>query len=77
MYRVCNGKTEGMSSLSVEAQAVLDYIAQWQGKPEALVNMFGNQFPVCETLLELETSRIVSFQKGGYYSLYGPKTSFT
>ena len=72
------GKTEGMSSLSVEAQAVLDYIAQC-GKVslEALVNMFGNQFPVCETLLELETSRIVSFQKGGYYSLYGPKTSFT
>ncbi|MGB0458243.1 MAG: hypothetical protein ACPGGH_07970, partial [Chitinophagales bacterium] len=72
------GKTEGMSSLSVEAQAVLDYVAQC-GKVslEALVNMFGNQFPVCETLLELETSRIVSFQKGGYYSLYGPKTSFT
>ena len=67
-----------MSSLSVEAQAVLDYIAQCDKVSlEALVNMFGNQFPVCETLLELETSRIVSFQKGGYYSLYGPKTSFT
>ncbi len=37
---------------------------------EAMVNTFGSSFPVCETLLELETARIVSFHKGGYYSIH-------
>ena len=57
--------------LSVEAQAILDHIAQC-GKVslEAIVHTFGSNFPVCETLLELETARIVSFHKGGYYSIH-------
>ena len=61
------------TSLSVESQAILDHIAQC-GKVslEAMVNTFGSNFPVCETLLELETSRIVSFHKGGYYSIHVP-----
>ena len=57
--------------LSVEAQVILDHIAQC-GKVslEAIVHTFGSNFPVCETLLELETARIVSFHKGGYYSIH-------
>ena len=67
------GKTEGCVSLSVEAKAIMEYIAQY-GKVslETMVNMFGTSFPVCETLLELETARIVSFHKGGYYTIHAP-----
>ncbi len=67
------GLTEGVVSLSVEAQALLTYIAQNDKVSlEIMTDTFGNNFPVCETLLELETSRIVSFHKGGYYSIHVP-----
>lgn len=67
------GLTEGVVSLSVEAQALLTYIAQNDKVSlEIMTDTFGNNFPVCETLLELETSRIVSFHKGGYYSIHAP-----
>lgn len=67
------GTTSDSTSLSVEAQAVFDHIAQCgRVSLEAMIKMFGTSFPVCETLLELETARIVSFHKGGYYSIHAP-----
>ena len=67
------GTTSDSTSLSVEAQAVFDHIAQCgRVSLEAMIKMFGTSSPVCETLLELETARIVSFHKGGYYSIHAP-----
>ena len=67
------GLAAGITPLSTEAQALLNYIAQNDKVSlEIMTDTFGNNFPVCETLLVLETARIVSFHKGGYYSIHAP-----